>query len=139
MATPLWIGPGTLSLSRNVLAMRSIFRISTPWGQAYSQRPQSVHIQGNRESINSWSRPSAAMRTAFLGSMPSTPETGQPPAQVPHVKQTSAHSGATLSLLSFLLMVIGSINQPPLCAFEIFFGLKFFEFYLTCLKLKVNQ
>jgi len=71
--------------------------------------------------------------------MPSTPDIGHPPAQVPHVKQTSAHSGATLSLLSVLFMVIGSINQPPICAFEIFFGLKFCESYLTRLKLKVNQ
>jgi hypothetical protein len=68
--------------------------------------------------------------------MPSTPDTGHPPAQVPHVKQTSAHSGATLSLLPVLFMVIGSINQPPIRAFYIFFGLKFCESLLNVFKIE---
>ena len=52
-----WV-PGTLSRSPGGLrARRIILSISTPWGQAYSHRPQRVQIQGKRESISSWSMP----------------------------------------------------------------------------------
>jgi hypothetical protein len=36
--------------------------------------------------------------------------TGHPLAQVPHVKHTSAHSGAARSLLCFGLIAAGSIQ-----------------------------
>jgi hypothetical protein len=72
-------------------ARRSIFI-----GHACSHRPQSVQTQGNLESITSWSMPSRAKRTTFLTSSPSTPVTGQPPAQVPQVRHRSAYWLASL-------------------------------------------
>ena len=48
------------------------------------------------------------MRTALRGSMLSTPVTGQPPAQVPQVRQTSANLGLIARVRSLVPRVYGS-------------------------------
>jgi hypothetical protein len=48
-----------------------------------------VQIHGHLDSAASAFLPSATIRTSFLGSNPSIPETGQLLEQIPQVKQIS--------------------------------------------------
>ena len=74
--------------------------------------------------MTSCSRPKAIALIAFLGSQPGTnPVAGQPLAQVPQVKQTSANSGEVPSLRLLLSIVIGSckiFTLPSGCDFYLF-------------------
>ena len=57
-------------------------------GQAWAQRPQPVHTQGNFDSTTSSTMPKCSIRRTFLVSQPSipgVPVTGQPLLQVPQV------------------------------------------------------
>jgi hypothetical protein len=72
-------------------------------GQPISQRWQPVQNQTKRESITSWSMPKAAMRMTLRASRPSSlllsiPVNGQPPEQVPQVKQACRWDSERISL-----------------------------------------
>ena len=125
MTTPLWIGPGTFSLWRKPLALRIILRISTPWGQAYSQRPHRVQDPANRESMSSWSNPRRPCGPPSWG--PSHPprlhgaaaRTG--PAGKAHVCPLGGNAKLTLLAIdhdrfhSSLSVIYGSKDLPNAC------------------------